>query len=265
MADESTFFASLSQEELDYLTENFRLTTNQFAEKQYSFLPQSLVDVATCANYLEELTHLLQSPSMKVTASQFSKRYAFLAIAPSLYAMSMYNKGLHLDVENCYVESNQKDDLWLPRMGLNNMQVSVPEDGNRNAWRDEVIHSIFANNIAKVWKNIATVANVSLSVLWENTGVYVYWLYEEKMGTLGEMDGSQCSIIQGDLEYLVREASSMLFGEPYNPLQKFYSPRCKETSSGKMVRERKTCCYYYQMTSTPAYCHSCPIQFRKKK
>jgi len=52
-----------------------------------------------------------------VTASQFSKRYAFLIMTPCLYAMTMYDKGLERSLENSHIESSAaRDSSWSPRI-----------------------------------------------------------------------------------------------------------------------------------------------------
>lgn len=240
--------SSFKTEELDCLTSEFRLTTFRSSDLRLSISSIDLLDEAKCVDYLDKITDLIQSPSRKVTASQFAKRYSFLTIAPSLYAVTMLNKGLDFSVENCHVESTFLDNnTWLPKVRLTDGNVTLPSEGNRDVWRDQVIKSIFAGNISKVWHSVSKAANIPISILWENTAIYVYWLYEKRIED------------HVDFQYLLNEAPASLFGEAKNPLTRFNSPKCEFPSSNQPVRIRKTCCYYYEVSpDQQSYCKTCP-------
>jgi len=193
-----------------------------------------------------------------VTASLFSKRYAFLLVSPGLYAMTMFNKGLDLSVGNCRVESGYRDEAWIPNLRLTEVRVTQPASGHRCEWRDGVIQGIFAGHLAKIWRAVSAAARIPLSILWENTAVYVYALYERRIAE--EADGERRFRMQEDFEYLVRDAPAVLFGEEHNPLARYYLPTGSVASSvagsDKPVRIRKTCCFYYKVGSD--YCPACP-------
>jgi ferric iron reductase protein FhuF len=252
----NTMVSSLNPEEMDYLTKHFRLTTNRSPDPQFSVPSMDLLDETKCLAYLDRVRGIFQSPSTLVTASQFSKRYGFLAIAPSLYAMTMFNKGLDLSVENFMIESAYRDKAWLPNVRLTNWLVTQYVDGHRHEWRDQIIKNIFAGNIAKVWRSISKAGNIPMAILWENTAIYVYWLYEKRIGE-GASD-KQISRIHEDFHYLLNRAPASLFGEKENPLSRYSSPPSMATSSDQEVRIRKTCCYYYQIAPNQGYCSTCP-------
>jgi ferric iron reductase protein FhuF len=254
---ETIMWSSLEPEEVEYLTKQFRLTTNVSQDRRCSIKAIDLLDEQRSTLYMDRLTDILQSPSRMITASQFAKRYAFLIVAPSLYAMTMYNKGLNLSIENCHVDDLDHNENWVPNIRLTDLHVTQPStSGKRHEWRDQVIKNIFAGNLVKIWRSISKVSNVPMSILWENTAVRVYSLYEKKVGEGGSEQ--ERSRIQGDFQYLINEAPAVLFGETKNPLAKYYVPKCTISSSDQPVRIRKTCCYYYKVSSNGEYCSTCP-------
>ena len=95
-----------------------------------------------------------------------------------------------------------------------------------------------------------------MEILWENTAIRVYSLYEKKMGE-GKSEQEKLRI-QKDFEYLIHEAPASLFGETENPLAKFYGPKTKISFSNEPVRIRKTCCFYYKVSQNEKYCSTCP-------
>ncbi len=242
--------SSFKLEELDYLTKMFSMATNASLDRRCSIKATDLLDEAKCTVYLDWLTSILQSPSRMITASQFSKRYAFLTIAPSLYSMTVYNKGLDLAIENCCIESVYHNEVWISHLCLTELQVNEPAKEKRQEWRDEVIKKIFAGNLAKIWRSISKSANLPMSILWENTAVRVYSFYEKRIGEgTSEQEKSR---IQEDFEYLISEAPASLFRATENPLATFYDSKCQP------VRIRKTCCFYYKVSSNGDYCSTCP-------
>ncbi|MEW9673067.1 (2Fe-2S)-binding protein [Ammoniphilus sp. 3BR4] len=141
-------------------------------------------------------------------------------------------------------------------MRLTNWQATQPTDGDRHVWRDQVIRNIFAGNIAKIWRSICKAADIPIAVLWENTAIYVYWLYEKRMGE-GASEQQKVRIHE-DFQYLLHEAPASLFGDTENPLKKYNSPKCTISTSDQPVRIRKTCCFYYKVSSSENYCSTCP-------
>jgi ferric iron reductase protein FhuF len=160
---ETTMWSSLEPEEMEYLTKQFRLTTNVSQDRRCSIRAVDLLDEQNCTMYLDQLTNILQSPTRMITASQFSKRYAFLTAAPSLYAMTMYNKGLNLSIENCHIEALYPNETWVSNIRLAGLHVTQPStSGKRHEWRDQVIKNIFAGNLIKIWRSISKVSNVPM-------------------------------------------------------------------------------------------------------
>ncbi|UCZ53753.1 (2Fe-2S)-binding protein [Bacillus shivajii] len=252
----------LKQEELDFLQQYLRVTTMPSEDRRYSLPALDLLDLRKLERYLDELTSTLQSPSIKVTASQFCKRYAFMMVAPSLFVMTRYGKALNVRIDNCNLESCFQDGIWIPKLRLNDFHVSPIEQ--EQIQRDQVIQTIFSENISKVWEALSTVTRVPMSVLWENTAVYVYWLYESFLNNAVKLCGEKECQVENDFAYLLNKAPAELFGQADNPLYKYYGPKTAGGSTGESVRMRKTCCYYYQVSSPKTYCTTCPILLKKK-
>ncbi|MCR8842088.1 (2Fe-2S)-binding protein [Paenibacillus sp. SC116] len=243
-------------DELEMLTAKYRFTMEESSDEIYSIRALDFLDKDNNIAYFDKVASIYESTSEVVTASMFAKRYACLSIASGLYAMSMYNKSMDYSLENCHMESIFHGEAWLPCVRLTNSEVSQPEARSRNEWRDRVIQNIFADNVARVWDSFAKSVKISKSVLWENTAIYVYWLYENQFGE-GASACQQAQLLE-DYQYLVDEAPAHLFGESKNPLKKFNSPKKVTTASETPLRIRKTCCYYYQVADDNEYCPTCP-------
>ena len=179
-----------------------------------------------------------------------------MTLMPVLYAMTFYNKGLDADIGNCHVESLFREDgVWLPELRLTDCQVSIPAENDRREWRDQVLRSLFAGNIAKLWRAFSRANRVSAATLWENTAVNLFWLYEKRIGEAASP--VQQLRIQEDYDYLL-SAPGDLFGEKTNPLVKFDSAKVQHPEYEQPLRIRKTCCLYYLTEGERSYCSICP-------
>ncbi|NTZ16995.1 hypothetical protein EXW96_05290 [Paenibacillus sp. JMULE4] len=243
--------------ELEYVIKNFYFSIEQSPHFTSSIRIVDLLDGEKCASYLDELTMVLQSPSRMITASQFAKRYAFLTLAPGLYAMTIYNKGLDLSIENSLLESSATlKKSWSARLCAPDLQVNEPAAGKRDEWRDETIRNLFAGHLAKLWRSISEAADIPMAILWENTAVRLYSLYEKRMGEGSDLQENKR--IQEDFKYLISTAPGTLFGETDNPMARYYYPACTISSAVQPVRMRKTCCFYYKVSPDEGYCSNCP-------
>lgn len=251
---------SLDQAEWEVLSSQFLLKKGDARNREHSIRAIDLLVPQKCADLLDSLTAAIGSPSRRITASLLSKRIAFLTAAPSLYAMSMYDKGLDLSLENCFLEYHYANKRWQSGMPLESLTATLPPMGLRAEWRRKIIVSIFSDNLSRLWQSLSSVAKVPLPVLWENTAVRVYSLYERRM-----MENS-CTYAQGrireDFTYLVRDAGPEMFGAVENPLAKFFWHKQRTPHSTQPIRVRQTCCYYYKATEPQEYCSTCPLNRR---
>ncbi|MFC4238031.1 IucA/IucC family C-terminal-domain containing protein [Thalassospira xianhensis] len=213
-----------------------------------------ILDKDICRDILNEAGRLLGSRSRKITASLLSKRIAFLTTAATLYPMSLYNRGLDLSLENCVIDYSHDSKRWQSSMYLYNLDASPPPPGARETWREDVCRRLFSTNLARLWQALHEASGVTLSILWENTAVRVYSLYERRLMSIGDMDTARQ--IREDFTYLTTEAAGSLFGCKDNPLQRFYFD--KTAVGEREIRYRRTCCYYY-LTPPQEYCSTCPL------
>ncbi|EHS57845.1 IucA/IucC family C-terminal-domain containing protein [Paenibacillus sp. Aloe-11] len=280
--------SSFEPAEWSYLTDKLRISSDaQAPTGRYDLPAADLLDASACTIYLDRLSELHGFSSRKVTASALAKRYGFLIVSPALYAMSVYNKTLGVGIADCTIRSDFVKDTWLPRLHLNRLRVSEynkhteyggeTEHGDRDngdadqhrrhAWRDYVIGQVFAEHLAPIWRSVSAVASIPRTVLWENTAIYVYALYENRIRQ--ELNGGDRLRIEEDFKYLICEAPAYLFGERHNPLARYAgSARTQRTpmisvsttsmDTVQAVRVRKTCCYFYQMKDKGSYCPTCP-------
>lgn len=248
---------SLESEEIQVLTAEYRLALTPGTDPALSIPFADLLNPEKSKEYLRKVSDIFETTSEIATVSLFAKRYAYLVIASGLYAMSRFNKGLNFSVENGWIESSYQGEAWLPKARLMDTEVSMPKAGQRNEWRDQMIQQMFAGNLSKAWNALSKTAKISKAVLWENTAIYVYWLYENKYAEGASPE--QRKQIEEDYNYLLHEAAPHLFGESRNPLQQFYSPKAATAVSDAPIRVRKTCCYYYLASDDPEdYCPTCP-------
>ncbi|QEA00187.1 hypothetical protein D0439_16805 [Lysinibacillus fusiformis] len=246
----------LSAEEKPILLSDYRLTFEPAIDATYSISAENLLDAEQALVYLQTIAPFFQSPSLLVTASLFGKRYSVLTMASAFYAMSRYDKGLQVTIENIWVEAEGHAKPWMPNVRFIDHTVSVPTT-DRNAWRDEVLKGIFADNLAKVWQSLTKISKIPKTILWENTAIYVNWLYETK---IREGANEQEIIrLQEDYDYIVNQAPGALFGEKKNPLTNYCGPKVTIKESEHPIRIRKTCCFYYHTSDEiNDYCISCP-------
>jgi Uncharacterized Fe-S protein len=248
----------LSQNDIHTLTNNYRMTVEPSEDRELSLSAADLLDPEKSRLYMERVAPCFRSSLSTASVSMFMKRYAFLMAAPVLYAMSLLNKGLNGSAENSHLESFHQDDIWLPKLRLSNTMVSLPEEGKREEWRDFIIEQLFADNISKVLRSLMKLVPVSSAVLWENAAIYIFWLYEKRMGEGATAE--QQAQMEEDFRYLVQEAPARLFGEArHNPLTRFYTEKRRTKAYEDPFRIRKTCCYYYQTTPEENdFCGGCP-------
>nr|WP_113867347.1 IucA/IucC family C-terminal-domain containing protein [Brenneria salicis]NMN91961.1 ferric iron reductase protein FhuF [Brenneria salicis ATCC 15712 = DSM 30166]RBP61264.1 ferric iron reductase protein FhuF [Brenneria salicis ATCC 15712 = DSM 30166]RLM30272.1 hypothetical protein BHG07_11395 [Brenneria salicis ATCC 15712 = DSM 30166] len=252
------------------LSGTLQLTAAAQRDKREACDSAALLDPDYCRWLLDRLTPKLLSPSRKITASLLSKRIAFLTTASSLYAMSVYNKGLNMSLENCVLEyGHQKQ--WTSTMPLYDLSVSQPTAGQREAWRQRQFETLFGRHLAPLLQVLSRISGAPLRILWENTAVRIFSLYERRMQW--DDPAAVClpgltvaQRIQQDFTALIN-ASGEIFGTDDNPLKPFYRPKTRVPVASpppdgmcfREVRFRRTCCFYYKASQPPAYCSTCPL------
>ncbi|MFC6340133.1 siderophore-iron reductase, Fe-S cluster protein [Pseudomonas sp. CCM 7891] len=231
-----------------------------------SLAARELLKGGECLRLLDHLTPILGSPSRAITASLLSKRISFLATGACLYSLSACDKGLQFSLDNCVIEYGHDEGLWTSSMPLHDLQPlshALGAPGGRDAWRESLVSSLFAGLLKPLWDLFAQVSGISRRILWENTAVRVYSLYEKRMA--GLQDPQIQRRVEADFDWLLNHAEPALFGLDYNPLRHFHRPPMPLASGEGCRRLRRTCCFYYQASNPVEYCSACPLLRKRKK
>lgn len=211
-----------------------------------------LLDPQEMQAFIERLKATFQTDSGKVAASVFMKRYAFLAVI-ALYSMSAWNKKLDVCPENIYFEAPTDEPKWLPKFHLKNIRTEESGSSDRQALFRKGIAELFAGHIFPVIEMLAKTTGVSELILWENTAVYLMWLYESKLESQTNANA--------DFDFLFNNAEGFLFGKyNRNPLGKFYTEKTYIDDLDEMVRIRQSCCFSYLTGEKAARCKTCPCR-----
>lgn len=233
----------------------YRLHSNS----ENSFKIADLLDKNYLEDFIKSLAYTLGAPSEKTAASIFIKRYAFIAVI-SLYAMTVGNQKINLAIDNIEMEKAERGKDWLPKLSLRDRTVEEWNGKDRAEWRKTVYRDLFANNIYPLIVQLEKTCNISRLILWENISVYLFWLYET------ELKDSKNPNVGSDFRFLIIEADGELFGRYHlNPLQKYYTEKKFLEEYQEEVRVRKTCCFSYQLQSSPKRCKTCPCTHLAKE
>jgi hypothetical protein len=169
----------LTSEEYAYLQNVFRLRTLAQADRR-SVPGEAIGDVQTCRALLERVMPLIGAPDLAIAASLFAKRVAFLASGNVLYAMSVFDKGLPLSLNTCRLEYAHDGGLWTSSLPMD-VTATAYTPGAREAWREAIVGALFRTFFAPLWQSLSQVSGLSQHILWENTAVRVYSLYQGRM------------------------------------------------------------------------------------
>ncbi|WP_409271964.1 IucA/IucC family C-terminal-domain containing protein [Neobacillus sp. SCS-31] len=213
---------------------------------------QAMLEPAEMQSLIERLKATFQTDSDKVAASVFMKRYAFLAVV-ALYTITAWNKKLNICLENIYFEPPSAEPKWLPKFFLKNKQTEEFANADRQTLLQKGISELFADHINPVIERLAKTTGLSKLILWENTAVYLMWLYESKLENVPNADH--------DLDFLFKKAEGSLFGRyNRNPISKFYYEKTYVDDLDEMVRIRQTCCFSYLTGEKAKRCKTCPCR-----
>ncbi|MFA0918413.1 hypothetical protein ALP73_01192 [Pseudomonas coronafaciens pv. garcae] len=252
---------AFSQAEWALLSGGLRL--KQADERDPRSLPaRALLDEEACEQLLTTLGPIIGSPTLAITASLLAKRFSFLSTGACLYAMSIYDKGLILSLDNSLIEYAHDDGLWTSSMPLLDVAPVGYQPGTREAWREMIASTLFRDMLQPLWETFNRVSGISRRILWENTAVRVYSLYDKRMEKVEDPIIRQR--YEADFDWLLNQADPAMFGLTYNPLKHFRRPPTLLEPEGKVVRFRRTCCFYYDASNPVEYCSTCPLLRPKK-
>ena len=225
------------KEQIDYLQKHFHTSTQFTIDLNKIQSVEELFDPVICKTYLQQISKEFNTTSLLVVASQFAKRYASMLAPATLYAMSVYHTGLPVNPQNCYIKSAYEHGIWFPKLVLANWESSELKQ-DRHVWREKIVKQLFMN-LSQMWTVLQKTTKIQPTILWENTAVYIHWLYQQQLA-----DHLQA---QNDYRYLL-QASEEVFNTSFQPLQRF------PMNNGC----RKTCCLYFLTNETKQVCKGCP-------
>lgn len=225
----------------------------QLEDEEAAIKIGDLVSSDKMASFLEGVRKEIKAPDVKVAASVFTKRFAFVAVI-YLYALSAWNKKLCFTLDSLLLQSNKRDGNWLPDYFIEDLSAEEFVGGNREQWREEALRQFFAGTLYPVLEALASEGKISKYILWENVAVYIYWLYANIL------EGNY----QDDFQYIVKDSPGSMFG-PYNrnPLDRYNGEPTFLEELHEFVRIRKTCCFTYQLGEKRTYCKTCPLYCRQ--
>lgn len=238
----------LNKDEMVQL-QQFRLTTEKRTER--SILLNKLVDETNLLRYLEKVGEYIGSPNVKVTASIFVKRYAFLAVI-YLYGMTAYNKKLNVCLNNISIQTEEVKDMWLLKFYFDNNKIEIAKQ-NRYEWREKALKDFFSENVNVLFEKLLEVTKLSEIIVWENISIYLFWLYES---VFPKVDNEEIrKRAEEDFYYLVFDAPSHLFGNyQENPITRYFRNEYLQEA----IRVRTTCCFSYLLEGATNRCKTCP-------
>lgn len=251
----------LTDDQWQTLHRTFRLRLASQADPR-SLSARQLLDEARCTTLLNRLAPVIGAPDAAITASLLIKRLAFLATGSVLYAMTVFDKGLRLNLDDSAIEYAHDNGLWTSSLPLANIQATDCPVTGRDTWREEIVGALFADFFAPLCQVLSRVSGLPVAILWENIAVRVYSLYEGRMDAL---DPQAELRRQDDFQWLISQASPALFGLETNPLKRFRRPAKALPNGGGYRRFRRTCCFYYKASTPVEYCQNCPLNCAKSR
>lgn len=251
---------AFNQQQWDELSKLCGLEQVDIKQPGLSINGMDLLNTDNCRKVLDELGPLLGAPSRKITASLLGKRISFLTTAACLYPMSAFDLGIDVSLENTVIDYSHNTKQWVSQMRLHDLKITSPSCENRGTWRQKLCKQLFCDNLSRLWQTFNEVSGIQLDILWENTAVRVYSLYERRLAKI--TSASIQKNVRDDFYYLLNQAEPSLFRHTTNPLQQFNFD--KTPSEKGQTRYRDTCCYYYA-TPPCEYCSNCPLPLKQEK
>ncbi len=209
---------------------------------------------------LERVCEVMNAPDLKVAASIFMKRYAFLPVI-TLYSMTMLKKKLNPSIQNISFIDSFENDMWLPSIKFQSMS-SIDMDTDYPHLREKLYRELFAQHIYGVMDTLSRVTKLSKLIMWENIGIYLFWLYESLLEE--NKDPMIHRLITEDFHFLLDDQNAKLFG-PYNhnPLKRYFHEKRYFQQYDAHVRVRSTCCFSYRLDEKENRCKTCPQACKK--
>lgn len=211
-------------------------------------------------DFLSDRLGSIGTNEIKVAASLFMKRYAFVA-ALGLMTMTFWNKKIDLSPDNLILIEGEKNGLWMPEFYLKNEQAT---EFTSHGEKETFVRSIFRDHLDQMIQSLRKATKVSNLILWENIAVYVFWIYENDDFLIKEeMRGDR----DEQFRQLLSDENSHWYGRYHkNPLARYYSSKVNVEGLNEKVRVRKTCCFSNRLENGDRYrCKTCPQSCRVER
>ncbi|NIK12813.1 IucA/IucC family C-terminal-domain containing protein [Alkalibacillus almallahensis] len=233
------------------LSERFRVVTEQPQDEIYV---SDLLNEIYLRNVIESIKPNFATDRDFVIGSQLIKRLGFLLVVPSLYTFSTDRIAMSLDWSRTAIVPKVKDGLWLPDLYLENVvgeDCSDALEEKRQAFFEQLFQQL-----ADLVQAVSQATAVPRPILWENIVVYIYWVYETVVDW--HHDPTITNQFYEDFNVLIHQLSPELFGERFNPIQRFYNGYHYIAPEQTFRRVRTTCCFNFEASSDEKYCGGCP-------
>lgn len=231
--------------ELALHQEEMRITDQ--ASEQDLLSVADLLNVDRCRDFLQEVAQFTQAPSLDVAASLFAKQYAYLLVTTVFWTMSVHDKILPVEIENCQLRCYNPHGQWAPCLQLKNWSGVRPIDSiDRASDRQALLNTLMRDHLAPLWRLFQKETGIPRITLWENTVIYLHWLYQIRMPE--QLSPEQLKQAEADYQAVVLKAPAECFGERTQPFARLLTNR----------KGRKTCCQFYRTCNDDSYCQDCP-------
>jgi len=210
-----------------------------------------LYEEAACRDYIRWFQTYIDAPDLKVAASMLVKRIGYLWTAPLMTALTFHHRHVSFSLQDSFLYHPaliKEGGTRFPFLAVSGLRAEALTP-NREIQREKALEEIFALQLTPLFKMLAAIAPLPMSILWENIMVRIGPLYKLEAGETGE----EHQHVQADFSYLTQEAPGALFDQRQNPFTRFTT--CKDQIP-IAKNERITCCFYYQMSGE--YCRKCP-------
>lgn len=220
----------------------------------------ALLEQESCTAYLDGLAARLGTDSRPIAASMFAKRYAALAVVPFFHALTCYDKSLVLPLEDVHLRSGNH---WLEGITIDKPLRAVRRTEWREAWRSYAAEHFIHHHLTSLWQSLSSCSGLPTAILWENTAVRIYSLYEKKLPVSGAVPAVK---IEDDYRFLLEGLPAEAFRQRRQPFARFYGGNATREEALHRVpsttRPRLTCCLYYRVSAESDYCDACPKNAR---
>lgn len=227
---------------------------------EYMIPLKALLEPGSCTAYLDGLAARLGTDSRPIAASMFAKRHAAIAVMPYFHALTCYDKALELTFESMRLRSGKH---WLDGITFDLPLRAVPCTERREAWRSHAAESLIRHHLSSLWQSLSSCSGMPMAIMWENTAVRIYSLYEKKLRTSGKASAAR---IEEDFWFLLHELPAEAFMQRRQPFSHFYGdgapPEEARNHGSAGTRTRLTCCLYYRVSKGGEYCDACPKHAR---